>query len=557
MKWFAKILPSKGIAGADYLGVFLLVCVIYGFVNASSTFLDPDSFYHLKMTELLLHRGIVRNFAWLPYTTLAHAFADHHFLYHVILIPFVTFYGPFVGAKVATVALAAVAIVAFYAALKAYDCKMPFVFAMLLATSSSFMFRINLTKTSAISVAVLMLALIAIRRESLRSLFFLSWAYVLLYGGWPIFGVVVGSFLAARVLVDRLVDRHPLHSWGHLWFWRRLFALRRNAWADLRASREVRMAAAVVAGLTCGVVVNPYFPANLRFYWEQIVQIAVLNYRDKIGVGAEWYPYPIPEFYTENSVIFICAALCILLLLMMIFWSDVTKRFAPAGNRQTLSARVAVSILAIFFMAMTVRSRRHVEYFVPFAMFAIALFYSSLGARVDWNALSRKLQTLLPVRIKDQLSLGDLSCAYITVMFLFLCTRNVLGTHDTYAGGIPWSRFSKVAEWTRNNIPAGAIITHSDWDEFPPLMYYDDTHRYICGLDPTFLYRQDPTRYWLWVNVSTGKVGENVGEKVRDGLGSRYLLVESKHAEMRRELELDPSVERLYSDQEASVYAVR
>lgn len=557
MKWLRNILPRKSTTGADYLGVFLLVAVIYGFVNASSTFLDPDSFYHLKMTELLMSRGIVRSFGWLPYTTLAHAFADHHFLYHVVLIPFVSFYGPFIGAKIATVTLAACALTAFYAALKAYDVKMPFVFTVLLATSSSFMFRMNLTKTSAISVMILMLALIAIRRDSIRGIFFISWAYVLTYGGWPILGVIVGAFLLARVLVDRLLDRHPLHSWGHLWFWRRLFAFRRNAVADFIASKEVRLGIATLAGLACGVVINPYFPANLRFYWEQIVQIAVLNYRDKIGVGAEWYPYPFPAFYQENSIVFVSIALCIVLLLMMIFWNDVNKKRPPQGNRRTLSARVALSVLSLFFLAMTLRSRRHVEYFVPFTMFAVALFYSSLASRIDWSALSKKLNTLLPVRLRHSVSLGELASVYIMVMFLFLSARNVLGTHDTYAGGISWSRFSKVAEWMRNNIPADAVITHSDWDEFPPLFYYDDTHRYICGLDPTFLYRQDPTRYWLWVNVSTGKAGEGVGEKIRDGLGSRYMLVENKHTEMRRSLELDPSVERIYSDQEASVWALR
>jgi hypothetical protein len=557
MHWLVTTIRTKGTKGADYLGVFLLVAVIYGIVNASSTFLDPDSFYHVKMTELLMQRGIIRDFNWLPYTTLAHAFADHHFLYHVILVPFVSFYGSFIGAKIATVFLAAGALTAFYAALKEYDCKLPFAFTMLLATSSSFMFRMNLTKTSAISVMVLMLALIAIRRGSLRGLFFLSWAYVLLYGGWPIFGVVIGAFLLARAVVDRLLDRHPLHSWGNLWFWRRLFAFRRNAVADFMASKEVRLAFAVAAGLTCGIVINPYFPVNLRFYWEQIVQIAVLNYSDKIGVGAEWYPYTFPAFYTENSIVFICIALCIALLLMMIFWDDVSRWRATKVNRQAFSARVAVSILSIFFLLMTIRSRRHVEYFVPFTMFAVALFYTSLATRMDWSALSRRLQSLLPAALKKEIALGELACVYLTVMFVFLCARNVLGTHDTYAGGIPWTRFAKVAEWTRSNIPAGAIIVHSDWDEFPPLFYHDDTHRYICGLDPTFLYRQDPTRYWLWVNVSTGKAGDGVGEKVRDGLGSRYLLVDSKHTEMRKELERDPSIERIYSDDEASVYAVR
>ncbi len=557
MKWFAKKNAPWRFPGADYLGVFLLVSAIYGFVNASSSFLDPDSFYHVKMAELLMQRGIVRNFTWLPFTTLAHAFADHHFLYHVILVPFIAFYGAFVGAKIATVVLAAAALTAFYGALKAYGSKLPFAFAMMLATSSAFMFRMNLTKTSAVSVTVLMLALIAIRRDSWRSLFFLSWVYVLMYGGWPLMGVLIGAFFVTRAVVDRLVDRHPLHSWGNAWFWRRLFALRQNALADFIAASEVRQATAVMAGLACGVVINPYFPANLRFYWEQIWQIAVLNYRDKIGVGAEWYPYPFPAFYSENSVIFLCIAICIVLLLTMIFWDDVVKKHVPKGDRSSLSSRVALTMLAVFFLVMTMRSRRHVEYFAPFAMFATALFYTSIDSHMDWAALGRKLRTLLPVAVRAKISFAKLAGVYVVVMLTFLCARNVVGTRDTFSGGIPWTRYAKAAAWTRANVPANAIIVHSDWDEFPPLFYYDDTHRYICGLDPTFLYRQDPTRYWLWVNVTTGKVGNDVGEKVRDGLGSRYLLVDSRYDEFRKELERDPSIERVYHDDDASVYVVR
>ena len=55
--------------------------------------------------------------------------------------------------------------------------------------------------------------------------------------------------------------------------------------------------------------------------------------------------------------------------------------------------------------------------------------------------------------------------------------------HDTYRAG---------AEWMRANVPAGQIVFNTDWDDFPRLFYYDPTHNYVSGLDPTYLY--DGTR---------------------------------------------------------------
>ena len=90
--------------------VFAVMLVLYLPLQAGESFADPDSFYHLKMAELIAASGPIRNFIWLPFTTLAQAFADHHFLYHVLLIPFIKVLGPFPGIKASTAVFAAAAI---------------------------------------------------------------------------------------------------------------------------------------------------------------------------------------------------------------------------------------------------------------------------------------------------------------------------------------------------------------------------------------------------------------------------------------------------------------
>ena len=75
---------------------------------------DPDSFYHLKMPLLMIQHGIIVNFPWLPLTIFKDHYVDQHFLYHVILVPFVFTWGPILGGKIAQALLASLVIVVFY-----------------------------------------------------------------------------------------------------------------------------------------------------------------------------------------------------------------------------------------------------------------------------------------------------------------------------------------------------------------------------------------------------------------------------------------------------------
>ncbi|MEY4744385.1 MAG: hypothetical protein RL272_330 [Candidatus Parcubacteria bacterium] len=550
MRFFDGKKPKSLPASAGYIGVFLLVSAVYGYIQQGQTFMDPDSFYHVKMALLIRDAGLVKDFVWLPFTTLAKAYTDHHLLYHLLLIPFLTAFGPMAGAKVAAAVFGAFAMTAFYAVLRACGSRWPFAFTMLLATSSAFMFRMNLAKTSSLSIALLMLALLAIKKGRPLALFVISWTYVLLYGGWPIMGGVIAVFLGTRAVIDRLLDKHPVHSWAAPWFWRRLFRGSRAAVADFFATSEVRHALAAAGGLACGVAVNPYFPKNLAFYWEQIVQIAVVGYKDKIGVGVEWYPYPSYALFVENSAIFLAAAVCLALLIAMVFWNDTLKRGAAPITRAEMTAQLAAFFLAAAFLILTMRSRRHVEYFAPFAVLSIALFFTMLVSRLDARALNERAKWLFPK--PGVLPLVVLT--YLGFLFVFLGVRDVSSTKLTYSGGIPWTKYAKAAEWLKTHTPAGSIVFHSDWDDFPPLFFQDDRNRYIVGLDPTFLYRQDPQRYWDWVDIASGKRKGASAAAITVEFQSRYILVENDHTDMRKAMDADQGLTRVYQDDEARIY---
>jgi hypothetical protein len=167
------------------LFVFFIMFAIYLPLQRSAGFADPDSFYHLKIAELTAAHGPVREFIWLPYSTLAGSFADHHFLYHVALIPFIKILGPLGGIKFATAVFSAATIAALGWAMRNVGIRHAAVFAILAGVMNPLAFRIGLSKASALGVALLVIGLaLAIKRRS-WALGAVAFIYVWNHRTWP------------------------------------------------------------------------------------------------------------------------------------------------------------------------------------------------------------------------------------------------------------------------------------------------------------------------------------------------------------------------------------
>ena len=76
---------------------------------------DFDGYYHIRWSQMLWenfsHGKWLPSFDALPLTTLsADSYADHHFLFHLLQIPFLWFFEPIMAAKVAAVVFSTTAI---------------------------------------------------------------------------------------------------------------------------------------------------------------------------------------------------------------------------------------------------------------------------------------------------------------------------------------------------------------------------------------------------------------------------------------------------------------
>ncbi len=530
-----------------FVAIFIFSAAIYTLIEAVPRFRDPDSFYHLKMAMLMRTQGVVHSFSWLPFTTLVDNYADHHFLYHVLLIPFVSLFGPFIGMTIATIFFAALAVTLFFTLLRVYEVRYAWVYTCVLATSAAFIFRLNLAKTSAPSLAILFLALIASKKEKSFVLFCIAWLYVLLYGGWPILAVVMGAFVIARIIADHVFDHHPFHSWACIFFWKRLLRGSRHAWSDFFASPEVRNFGATIAGLFCGVIINPYFPTNIRFYWDQIVQIALIGYKNTIGVGGEWYPYTPDRLLAESGGVLLLVAIALMLLAFVLFWPETIRRGHTEIHRLEVTPIIASAVLTTLFLVMTLRSKRHIEYLAPFLTFFTALLFDALFRRVHFRAAIEKF---------SRPRLLSAAGVVVILVFIFIGAKDVFLVRGLYKEGVPWSRYAGATTWIAKHARKDAVIFHSNWDEFPPLFFGDDHHRYIVGLDPTFLYLRDPVRYDLWVDVTTGKVPRGAAKLVQRIFDANLVFIATGHDAMLHAFEADPNAVLVYKDADAAIFSI-
>lgn len=508
--------------------------ILFSVLLAGPQFADPDSFYHAKSALLLRDQGVVQTFPWLPFTELAQHYADQHFLYHLLLVPFVSFPDPLVGLKIATVVFGTAFLLTFFWVLRSLRVPNAFLGTVLMLVITPLTFRLALAKGNALALIILWLALWAVFSYRPRLLGVLAFLYVWAHNGFPLLLVAVGLFWVASALADRVErSRHLDSAVGRLFAW---------AAVRFRSSRPhaTKLVLATVIGAIAGLVINPFFPENLPVFYNQFFEIGVRNYRSVIGVGGEWYAYPPLDLLTNTIVLTIP-----LLIALVIFAVTVARQ-----SRRSLT----LFVLTVAFFLITLKSRRYVEYYVPLGMFFILSAYGDALRGRAWETVASQQARRLVSRWRTFIP----SVAFIVYAAILLPTvivRDLVTEYRDLRQGFRQTQYQAALQWLQQNAAPGAIVAHSDWDEFPVLFYYNDQARYIAGLDPTFLYTADRARYQTWVELTTGVYRGSVVAGLRS-LNASYAFVDAEHTAMARLLDSEPAIERVYADSEATVYRV-
>jgi hypothetical protein len=119
--------------------------------------------------------------------------------------------------------------------------------------------------------------------------------------------------------------------------------------------------------------------------------------------------------------------------------------------------------------------------------------------------------------------------------------------HDYYRAG---------AAWMRANVPPGQIVFNTDWDDFPRLFYFDETHYYVSGLDPSYLYDKDPDLSRLYERITLGKE-EDPGPLIRDRFGTRWVFSDNTHHDFFDHARASGWFDIVYEDTQCTIMYIR
>ncbi|MBT6691710.1 hypothetical protein HOB10_05275 [Candidatus Parcubacteria bacterium] len=511
----------------DYVLLFVLMSLYYGRLQWNNFIGDPDGFYHAKITTFLGQGTLLKSLPWMQFTTLKEHYTDHHLLYHLLLLPFTYITdNALLAVKIATVLFAVIMILVFYWLLKQFKIVWPFVFALLFISLEAVSFRLALVKANSLSLLVIWLLIYAMFRQKTWLMALLGFVFVWLYGGWALSIIIFFIYFFSEKIYERLNTNKLKLFWSKVVH---TFNFKKGS------AKNHRIFLGLILGLLAGLVINPYWPHNLYFYYQQIIQIGVINLGGQLQVGGEWYGTSFMHIISSLPHIFVLASLLILMLFI---------------NYQKISKKTWFSFLLSFvFLLLTVKSRRYIEYFSPFLLLFTACAFTDVKSMVNWKKI-KKFWSNNPTYLKVYLGLAGTLFTILILPVIFTKTWDVAIPQN-------WTleKFRPGLLWLKQNTPADTLIFHGDWDEWPILFYHNDHNRYIVGLDPTFMYNFDANLQQEHTDITAGKIKGIVSEKIKKDFGADYVFIEKKeHAAFGNNLDMDSFATLVYEDEEVAIY---
>jgi hypothetical protein len=514
LTWFQTLNTSKITAfyqNVDLwqgIALFALFALGLGLIQfATPNLVGNDGYYHIKMAYILRTEGLRPAFDWLPLTILnPQEYYDHHYLYHILMIP-LTFGDLRTGAKFASILFPALAFVSIWWLLKGQKVPYTSLWSLgLLVVSEAFLYRMSMPRAQSLSLLLLVWALHGLLKGHFRWLLPLGFLYVWSYNAFPLLIMVVGAYIAARWLIHRELRWQPL------------------AYAS--------------AGVTLGLLVNPYFPENLAFIYRHLAP--KLTDATLVSVGNEWFPYRTATLL-ENSGWALLAFLAGILALGM-------------NNRRMNTATATSLFLVMLFGLMLFQSRRFVEYAPPFALIYAALAWGPLLQ--GWRDRQNSETPADPSNRRPSWAGSGILPALAAVLLIPLLWLNITATRkQLQENAKPYQRFAGASAWLEENTLAGARVFQTDWDDFPRLFFYNHHNTYTIGLDPTYMQLFDTDLYDHWVAITQAEVAD-LSQAILEDFDSEYVITDLKHKDFLRAAEKDEHIVLMYEDDYAIVFQV-
>jgi hypothetical protein len=493
-------LPSRGKILLQLLLVVLVTAAVVVYVQAPAAGLyGYDGPFHIKFSQWMRLHGISSQFPWWQETFLKDRYADKDFLYHVLLIPFT--YGDLSsGGKAASITFAVAMYASLFLSLAWLKVRAPAAWTLaIVASSTTLLYRGGLLRSHVIAISLALVGTAAILRSHRTGIALLSAAYALTHIAWHL----LPGIALIHDGVASAMKRRPRFT--------------ATAWS--------------LAGTAAAVLVNPYFPDNLRLWYVQNVRVLAMSWSSDVPdlhLGLEILPgRPWHLIYYNLGPVLLTIAGATLL------WARRPGGHEAEGEgAHSIAGATTLGLLCLGFLGLSFLSRRFVEFWAPLSALFAAVAFSRGRFPVPRPVL-----------------------AGLVVAFAALGAMNIAETRRII-GEDPGPVFGPCASWIRDNVPGGETVFTTDWDEFPELFFTAPEQRYLVGLDPTFMYVTDPDRWRLWRRVAEGNAAD-IYTPIRETFGCRFVFADAGHEKFIERCDQDPLLHLEMGSPDCSVYALR
>ena len=454
---------------------------------------DGNGYFNIRFAEWIREHGISRSFPWFPETIHRTTYANYNLLYHLFLIPF-TFGDLLTGARIAGIVGGALAVAAFSVALRMLRAPVPLLWTVLvLAIAPDLLYRLTFTRALVLGLALTWLAVAAILtgRERLAAILGFFFPYV--HVSWHLLPVVA--------LGHDVLRTPPATEKG----WRRF---RTTLWT--------------CAGVVAGLVINPFFPNNLKFW--AIANFGVLgaewSHLDDALYASEMAPVRSDLFLHENLGAFAITAFCALMLTWV--------------RRATDEARTLL-VLTFGFFGLSLMSHRFAELWAPFSVLLLAVLVRDALEDAAWKP--------------PRWGVAVLSVAVAVLLALTLRIDRAAAASEEVVD------YAAASRWMEKNVPPGETLFHPGYDEFDALFFHDPRRRFLFGIDPGFFLAASKERYALWSELVHGEVAD-AWEPIRHTFRCRWVFLPRRYVSLRRLIDRDPRFVQRYRDRDCGIYTV-
>ena len=196
-----------------------------------------------------------------------------------------------------------------------------------------------------------------------------------------------------------------------------------------------------------------------------------------------------------------------------------------SGERLTTRS-IGLLILNLLFLALTLKSRRFVEYWPVFAVIHAA--------------------DLATVRARSVTGYRAWPMAAVVALLAVAGVVNLRYARVRIAPSYDPGALRGAMEYLERSTPAGSIVFTDDWDIFPYCFYWNHHNHYVVGLDPVFTMGPYPELWERYRLITRGQSPATLASGKRTTVAdigkefaAEYVLVAADHPALYRQLRGD------------------